>query len=534
MHGRKKTLFAIAIIIIAFPVVFAHTNGAYLHSADPNTYLQEINTLMQAEWPSNRAINIVCHGHSVPAGYFKTPVVDSLNAYPHILYESLKKKYPHAVINVIVTAIGGETSDKGERRFKDEVLAHKPDIILIDYCLNDRRIGLEKARIAWESMIKESLNQKIKIILLTPTGDTGAKLNDSNDPLNLHAAQVRTLAVRHNVALVDSLAEFKAYIEDDGKLQDLMSQGNHPNRKGHELVAKAIMEWFNCETNKVPMLKPENEVNVELTRDSSIPAIELPKWKGIGDEKLCDINMGGKDTNYKIWTGGNIKRFYPDEFLPALFRRTIVFNKSLDEDAVLQWKFTGPGAAFDIQISAETVTFKPRFYETPVYNEINGKAARHPEWSNVAKEWFYRGDAQAVTVQIDQGMDLSISLNGKLILERKWGFDISRHQIELGNEDNVSLELFGPKTVKAAVNVLPNKTHQKMIGFGGIATPTAYAQLSDEGKRQWWNWLYEYNLLIQREYPNGPRLNKSMDNWDNLKDATPHYYSSNFYDIAAP
>jgi len=37
--------------------------------AVPSTYLNELKTEMQAEWPNNRTINLVFHGHSVPAGY---------------------------------------------------------------------------------------------------------------------------------------------------------------------------------------------------------------------------------------------------------------------------------------------------------------------------------------------------------------------------------------------------------------------------------------------------------------------------------
>lgn len=53
-------------------------------------YLAGVGTLLEASWPKNRTVNIVCHGHSVPAGYFKTPRVDSLNAYPHLLHAALK------------------------------------------------------------------------------------------------------------------------------------------------------------------------------------------------------------------------------------------------------------------------------------------------------------------------------------------------------------------------------------------------------------------------------------------------------------
>ncbi len=213
--------------------------------ADKNNYLIEISELLKKEWPANRAINIVCHGHSVPAGYFKTPVVDTFNSYPHLLLLALKAHYPYAVINVIVTAIGGESSDKGAERFKRDVLAHRPDIVTIDYALNDRHIGLEKAYSSWTSMIESALCKDIKIILLTPTGDLTSKLGDPDDPLNKYTEQICNLAAKYQTGLADSLSAFKKYLAAGGRLNDLMSHVNHPNRKGHKLVVKEIIEWFN-------------------------------------------------------------------------------------------------------------------------------------------------------------------------------------------------------------------------------------------------------------------------------------------------
>ena len=71
-----------------------------------------------------------------------------------------------------------------------------------------------------------------------------AKLDDPNDPLNQHAAQIRQLAADHRVGLVDSLAAFKAEMARGTPLAELMSQGNHPNARGHELVARELVRWF--------------------------------------------------------------------------------------------------------------------------------------------------------------------------------------------------------------------------------------------------------------------------------------------------
>jgi hypothetical protein len=61
------------------------------------------------------------------------------------LRAGLAERFPHAVINVIVTAIGGENSESGAERFDRDVLSHRPDLVTIDYALNDRAIGLLRA-----------------------------------------------------------------------------------------------------------------------------------------------------------------------------------------------------------------------------------------------------------------------------------------------------------------------------------------------------------------------------------------------------
>ena len=216
-------------------------------AAEPANYLRELCAAMKLQWPRNRAIHVVCHGHSVPAGYFKTPVVDTFNAYPHLLHVGIKKRFPFAVVNVIVTAIGGESSPSGARRFQRDVLTHRPDVVTIDYSLNDRGVGLQHAEKAWSAMIDKALQRKIKVILMTPTSDLSQLPKASKaqrEPLQQHAEQVRRLAKRHGVGLADSLAAFEAYQAKGGKLRDLLSQSNHPNRKGHNLAAAELLKWF--------------------------------------------------------------------------------------------------------------------------------------------------------------------------------------------------------------------------------------------------------------------------------------------------
>lgn len=236
-----KNFFTILIISISF---LASQESAYSQISSPSDYLDSIKIELQKEWPGNRTINLVFHGHSVPAGYFRTPIVNSLDAYPQQVLKQLKEMYPLAVINVIVTAIGGENSISGIERFGSDVLIHKPDVLFIDYALNDIGPGLEKAKEAWSKMIVKAKRENIRIILLTPSPDQRVDILDQISELEQHSNQIRSLAADFEIGLADSYKLFHQLAASGESIPDYMSQVNHPNKKGHLLIANEIMKYF--------------------------------------------------------------------------------------------------------------------------------------------------------------------------------------------------------------------------------------------------------------------------------------------------
>jgi lysophospholipase L1-like esterase len=207
-------------------------------------YLTNVKLELQKNWPNNRTINLVFHGHSVPSGYTQTPTVKTLDAYPHKILERLSAKYPTAVINTTKTAIGGEHSIKGATRFDDDVLPLKPDVIFIDYSLNDRSQGLEASYAAWDEMIKKAKARNIPVILFTATPYRDVDLFDTNTDLYKHQQQVIRLAEEHNVGLVDSYERIKEKVAEGESVNSFLASFNHPNVKGHNLVADEIMKFF--------------------------------------------------------------------------------------------------------------------------------------------------------------------------------------------------------------------------------------------------------------------------------------------------
>ncbi len=235
-----KIIFFVLFSTILFPSKSNTTNNV----ANSSDYLKDCKLALEKKWPDNRTINLVFHGHSVPAGYFKTPVVNTFNSYPFLLLKELKDLYPYAVINIINTSIGGENSVNGEKRFESEVLVHRPDVLFIDYALNDRSIGLEKSAVAWSSMIEKATKKGIKVILLTPSPDQSINILNSNNDLQKHSAQIKLLANKYGVGLADSYEAFKQKVILGDSLSTYMSQVNHPNEKGNLLIANEILKYF--------------------------------------------------------------------------------------------------------------------------------------------------------------------------------------------------------------------------------------------------------------------------------------------------
>lgn len=207
-------------------------------------YLSVIINELKKKWPANRNINLVFHGHSVPSGYFKTPNVNTLGSYPYLLLKKLNEKYPYAVINIIKTCIGGENSEQGAKRLKKDVLIYKPDVLFIDYALNDRTMGLTRAKAAWTKMIKQALRKKIKVILLTPTPDIKENISDANALLAQHTRQIIDLGNQYHIPVIDSYGAFKKLNEQENGIGKYMAQSNHINEAGHTVVANLLYQLF--------------------------------------------------------------------------------------------------------------------------------------------------------------------------------------------------------------------------------------------------------------------------------------------------
>lgn len=215
------------------------------------------------------ATTIVAFGDSTTAAR------GDLMVYATVVKAKLEQS-GHAV-DVINAGVPSNTTADAKARFEHDVLAKNPDIVVVQFGINDAAIDVWKTPPATASRVSRSrfvanltemitrMNTAgIKVILMTPNPTRwtdkmrekyGHPPYDPNTPagfsvfLSHYAEDVRAVAQSTKVNLIDIYAEY----EGTGAVEALLLDGVHPNQQGHQLVGRLVawellehwVEWFN-------------------------------------------------------------------------------------------------------------------------------------------------------------------------------------------------------------------------------------------------------------------------------------------------
>ncbi len=233
------------------------------------------------------------------------------------------------------------------------------------------------------------------------------------------------------------------------------------------------------------------------------------------------------------WSVGGLRRVYFNEDLPALFSRTLVLDSALPEGSSLDWIFTGDEGGITVHIENRGVRLTQRYYDSYAHFADTTPKARYPNrvWreEKVALDSFPR----TLELILDHRLSVALRVDGREVARQRCLMEMRRHQAAWippagAASGKFSGRMIEPPPSAARLRVNPGERRQRIYGFGGILSVPAYARLTPAGKKRWLELLREYNLLIQREYPNGYRLKRDLTNFDRLEDSSPHYYGDNF------
>ena len=172
---------------------------------------------------------------------------------------------------VVNAGVGGDHTDRARKRFEADVLSEDPDLVVIQFGINDAAVDVWKdppatgPRVSRERFV-ENLEYFVDVlrengtavILMTPNplrwSDRmfelyGKPPYDPSDPRGFEAPffrdyveAVRLVARRKKVPLVDIHAAYENVERESGRqAEEFLLDGIHPNDDGHALVAERLV-----------------------------------------------------------------------------------------------------------------------------------------------------------------------------------------------------------------------------------------------------------------------------------------------------
>jgi lysophospholipase L1-like esterase len=167
--------------------------------------------------------------------------------------------------------VGGNTTEMARTRLEKDVLALKPEVVVVQFGINDAAVDVWKdppktePRVGQQRYVENLrwMAEQIhaaggRVIFMTPNplrwtermkSLYGRPPYDAADPegfdklhLRAYAAAMRALAAELKVPLVDVHSAYAEWSQSSGQpLDQLLLDGQHPNDAGHALVTEKLL-----------------------------------------------------------------------------------------------------------------------------------------------------------------------------------------------------------------------------------------------------------------------------------------------------
>ncbi len=270
----------------------------------------------------------------------------------------LKEHYPKATVIEINAAIGGTGSDLGVFRYEQDVLRHKPDLVFVEFAVNDGGAPPERIWQAMEGIVRKTWRADPATDLCyvyTLHGNMQGDLDKGLCPRSASADE--KLADYYgipsvNVALkiVELVRDGKFALKGDPKKPSPETQGKtifaqddcHPLDAGHEVYRQVIAEaWQSMEAGAKPgpheLKKPFVEGNWERAKLVPLaPAMLSGSWTRLPADK--GMGRGFHDRMPEIWEGTT-----PGDSIRFKFKGTMVglYNLLGPDGGQVVWTIDG-------------------------------------------------------------------------------------------------------------------------------------------------------------------------------------------------
>ncbi|PQO38806.1 acyl-CoA thioesterase [Blastopirellula marina] len=297
----KSAFAALALILVAFiPTV---TSAEPTYHTVPAELVKPRDGLgnVQKKLESGETVRVAYLGGSITAA----------NGWRVKTTTWLKEKYPTATIEEIHAAIGGTGSDLGVFRLERDALQYKPDLLFVEFAVNDGGASPDRIWKAMEGIVRQTwaANPKTDICFVyTFRVNYEEPLRKGECP---QAASAMELLADHYGIPSVNFAKKIVELESDGKLTfqsdepeedkiQFSKDGVHPLDAGHELYTEVLADAIQQMATDAHPADHQAKLKTSFVEDHWQAAKMVPiqpdmlsgNWKALPEEAQLQKSFG--------------------------------------------------------------------------------------------------------------------------------------------------------------------------------------------------------------------------------------------------
>ncbi|TWT82288.1 Arylsulfatase [Planctomycetes bacterium CA13] len=234
----KKTAFLLLMLAVSFvgknpaqSQEFPNPTNLQTVRGAASTLQRSLSLMAESTAEKRNHVKVLFYGQSITE-----------QDWSHAVADDLRKRFPHADLEIENRAIGGHSSQILSKTAEADLYPFYPDL-LVFHVYGDHR--------DYEAIIRRVREQTTADILLQNDHfQRNGKLDEEKDPANLTPANwapwfnhvfLPGLAEKYDVGLLDQRSVWKTYLEDNQLTpRDLLRDGVHLNEHGNHLMAEIV------------------------------------------------------------------------------------------------------------------------------------------------------------------------------------------------------------------------------------------------------------------------------------------------------
>lgn len=182
---------------------------------------------------ANEEVTVAFIGGSITNG---TSAGDDL-CYAKLTFDKIQAEFPDAKVNYVNAGIGATDSVYGLARADDDVLSKNPDIVFVDFSVNDTAEFADIYKETYAALLKKLWNSESApaVVTLVMTEDNGTSMQDVHGEI---AKEFDLPMVSYHDAVMSVI--------DNGSIAwtDISDDNIHPNVAGHALLSDIVMNYI--------------------------------------------------------------------------------------------------------------------------------------------------------------------------------------------------------------------------------------------------------------------------------------------------